>query len=545
MAELQITAPRPGWIPAKHPGSPFLLRRNSLRPENAAPGSNRDQAATGSEGNVPNPPDSGNGQPASSGNTPPPRKKLVIFGCIALLALCILGISALVNHNRSGVVSESGGAAVTDIPGDDAYSLTKTGEVEDADKQFVLQHDGGRLWAKTETADGKAEYHLLGHNGKILPDTACRAFFDFSDTSHDFYFKDLKHQSDFWANSTRAELADGRPCIFREINDRYIVKRTFTQGDVPPILVTIYDLDTGCAIDIQQPGMLPYAIGDSSLVFQDEVSGKVTFCSSSGEILETCSGSLKDVHDRYALIQTAEGFELRDENGTMLNTFDQPSHFLDGGSLICTERNGTAIIVDVNGNEIPAPPSGEYIYQSGKYLVYRAIIELHSENPTPLDPTGQIREGLVTLDGKEVLPCTYDYIRELVPGYLTAVTGGYEAQSQSTIVGPDGVIASNLINTTPTQLLITDRDRHRAMIINTHEFDFSSSEYLYPRYCLTGALIACKDSHTKLLGVHDLFTGEQLLAPEYKKFQCIRNHLYAFKDGVWEIYQVNYLEGKP
>ena len=49
-----------------------------------------------------------------------------------------------------------------------------------------------------------------------------------------------------------------------------------------------------------------------------------------------------------------------------------------------------------------------------------------------------------------------------------------------------------------------------------------------------------EEPEKKRLGVYDLFMGNELLPKEYNEIEYSDSHLYAYKDGIWEVYQVEF-----
>ena len=145
--------------------------------------------------------------------------------------------------------------------------------------------------------------------------------------------------------------------------------------------------------------------------------------------------------------------------------------------------------------------------------------------------TDDIKYGLISEDGTEILPARYDYISQIYKGYCYA-----KYKNKYTLVSADGILATDLIEN-PYNLKIEKGDY--LYQINSRSYDFYAPQGSVTS--LAEGLVKVKSSTTGLWTVYDLFTGEALLPYEYERVNYAAGYLYVYKDGGWGVFEVHFL----
>ena len=138
--------------------------------------------------------------------------------------------------------------------------------------------------------------------------------------------------------------------------------------------------------------------------------------------------------------------------------------------------------------------------------------------------------GLITPQGKVVLPPKYEYIYETYMGYCVAKYKG-----KCTLVNSDGILIGGL-STNPYQLFLQEDES--LFVINDRSYDLDVGSSMVTM--LTTGVVKAQSEDTGFWRVYDLFTGEALLPSEYERIQYTADHLYAYRDGVWAVYEVHF-----
>jgi len=281
--------------------------------------------------------------------------------------------------------------------------------------------------------------------------------------------------------------------------------------------------------------------------------------------LDNCDWDRIHTSGDYFGIQTEdengypEGFIVYDENGNVVSSYGDVS----GISKFAVDVDGNdSGIYDFSGDQIFADDdrysydlNGQYVVRTDWETEERVLMALSgnvvtkSDGVTPVtlkDAYCQIEgdrfilsdekynKSLVTFDGEEVLPHAYGYIDYLGSGYFEANREAPDGNYVSTIVGKNGVIAEDVDNGGYDLMY---EDDNRVLILNERSFmELGADSH---SYSLGTALMAYRAPGSEMLCAYDLFTGNQLLPAEYTEIECINDkYLYALKDGVWEIYEV-------
>ena len=220
-----------------------------------------------------------------------------------------------------------------------------------------------------------------------------------------------------------------------------------------------------------------------------------------------------------------------------------------GNGCILVQNGGTYYVYDENGNNTYT--SNTYIRLCGdytRYLVYDPdecyLLNLQGERilEESFDQIGQLYQdtlivqkdgkyGLIRLDGSWVVPCQYKYIRYIGSGYFDATTPG----GTHTAIGPEGIVATKEKYSTYYMVL---KKNGNFLVVNEHTFSLDLSQ-LKPRELVEG-VVSVEDPVTGMKGVYDLFTGQRLLDTVYETVQYNAGCLYAYRNGTWEAYRLNF-----
>jgi len=269
--------------------------------------------------------------------------------------------------------------------------------------------------------------------------------------------------------------------------------------------------------------------------------------------------------DYFAIVTTdkksyTNALVVYDAEGNVVADYDQIASVSEFAIAVEGENEG---IYDFAGNKLMG--GDNYYYQLMEQYVIRSDWTGEKEKEALLNRDGNIvleagendiiewysndwlrdgrimiqnakhKSGLLNMDGEEVLPCAYSFINYLGSGYFEAARKVGIDTYGFTLVDEKGVIAED-IRAYGNQLVYVE-DNH-ALILNNRSFDLALDENGNWRE-LAPALMSYKAPDSVLWCVYDLFTGKQLLPAEYSDIKCINNkYLYAQKDGIWEIYEV-------
>ena len=254
-----------------------------------------------------------------------------------------------------------------------------------------------------------------------------------------------------------------------------------------------------------------------------------------------------------------EDLIVYDENGDVVTSYGDVSTFSEFAVDVDGYDSG---IYDFSGNQLFADDdrysyylNGQYVERTDRETEENVLMDLSGNVVTKSDGVTPVtlkdaycriegdrfilydeknNNSLVTFDGEEVLPSAYSSIYYCGSGYFEANREAPDGTYVSTIVGKNGVVAED-INNDGYDLIY--EDDNRVLILNERSFMELGEDSLMSR--LAPALIAYRAPNSDLMCVYDVFTGNQLLPAEYSEVECINGkYLYAQKDGIWEVYEV-------
>lgn len=258
----------------------------------------------------------------------------------------------------------------------------------------------------------------------------------------------------------------------------------------------------------------------NSVVIKEQDNSYVMYNEEGLPIWETSNDV--SVRNGYLVCYGQDARHIYNDQGTCTYTTGLAIYFLSDGSpylKLSQDLNGENVqTIDIYGNVIFEGLNVTRFYDD--------MFQVQSE-----DAFGNYHYGLVNMEGKEILPCKYDYIEEIYKGYCLA-----KYKDQYTIVNSQGVLATKL-NERP-YMLLTNKNDH-VFVINTRSFDLNAPKGKCS--ALADGLITIKSDETGLLTVYDLFTGEPLLPYEYERAYYAAGYLYVYREGGWGIFEVHFV----
>lgn len=461
------------------------------------------------------------------------------FWLVLIPIAAVLAVVLLLSMGRAN-------EKVTTIPGDDYYGLTSIGTIEDEHRSMRFDNgvpqssddvpvipqstkDGsmvmtsylgyGLCVAKGENTTPGAictevnRFGLTDRDGNVLipaeaccigwpyeqEDTDCRyllAYYATGTTQDSSNFLLCQDQYGTFYNSAieGGTLYNGYIRIFDRITNEFV------KG-----LTAINDRN-----DVQICG--------SSIVIGNYQNGYTVY-DSDGNIVLTTKGSM-NVGDGTMIVSESGTWRVYDENGVQTYYANKAISMVTGSGYIKMKLDGSQYtLMDPYGNTVLDETYDDFYQAYGNKLVVK---------------NGE-KYGLITIEGNEIVSCKYRSIYKVSQGF-----GDYfRAQLYDdvyTLIGPEGIAASGLEYFSTLSIV----ENKKALVINDRTFDLDIGSNPYSN--LTDALIAVSSKSNGLYGVYDLFTGEQLLPFAYEAIEYCGGRLYAYKSGVWEVYEINYHE---
>lgn len=471
----------------------------------------------------------------------PKAKKLCLIACI-VAAILLLGI---------GVSRFSFGGAevkITTVPGHDSYSLEKVGQIDDADRAIEFHQ---QVISRKERANPQA-FHLLNYLGEEM--TNCQyssAWY----LGYDLYAvkKDSEDiNSVGLMTSTGEMLIPEEACLIKwpysqeERNCRYLVvyyateqvteeedflvcatetgtySSKFDGGKLYAGYVRIYDREKNQFVGDHKfnSDSLKVEICGSNLVIKDTETGTALYNADGTRLMELEASV--DIGDGTFVRHVDSTYRVYDENGQQTYSANNGLSIIGHSAYIKTKSGEQYIALDRNGNPVLQG-------------AYDNITEVY--NGLFLVEQNEMR-GLVSADGKEVAPIRYEYIYSVnLEDEISSFYYGRNGK-RYTLFCPQGAIMTDLGSSQPNMV---HKKGGSALVLNNRSYALE----LGNARCndLTTALISVSAPDTGLYGVYDLFTGQQLLPPEYEVIQYAAGYLYAYKNEGWEIYNVVFQEG--
>lgn len=446
---------------------------------------------------------------------------------IAMIALIMIGI-ALSEMDLSPKAKET----VTASVGSDYYTLLEVGTIEDPDRKLYMgsyvsdlyptdetyeswytylgekiegytkvSYLGSGLYAaKSETGDLNS-LSLVTQEGEVLIDKdACMIeWASYQDPDDPRYLL---------IYTAEAETADQENYLV-SVHEGYIYSR-YSEGTKYSGQLRAYDTFERrylpCQPIVRTKNDL--AVCGSSVVAKNPISNAYELISSEGDAL--LSVPLAPTVGNGYLIAAKQGtYYVYDENGNstyVTNSFITPATryapYLELGNKVM-DLYGNTLIDGVNVVD----------YADGVFILYK-----------------DEKYGMVTTDGKVIIPQNYDYIGRKHPGYFYGKKG-----SQYSLLSTDGVLITGL-NENPYNLTV-EKDS-QLFVLNSRTFGLTVPDDGY--MSLTAGMAAIRSAENRLYTVYDLFTGEKLLPDEYDTVSYSAGYLYAYRNNAWTVYEVTF-----
>lgn len=257
----------------------------------------------------------------------------------------------------------------------------------------------------------------------------------------------------------------------------------------------------------------------------------------------------------YSLMPCGDHFFVKDEAGLKTlydangnSLFQTEQSISVGNGVFSMTENGKYIVYDETATDIYTTENRvEIIHsESGYFLEYvdRSEVVVRDKQCNVLFTTEKtvmsekngifkVRNddslyGLLRADGTEITSCKWKSIYEICYGYYYA----YESDlNDKTLIGPNGAVAEHLDSC--YKLFVEKHDM--LLVLNSGEFSVPSGDWL----SLRDGLAYGRGGDADLYGLIDLFTGELLLPYEYKNISYAAGYIYAYKDDMWIVFELN------
>lgn len=269
-------------------------------------------------------------------------------------------------------------------------------------------------------------------------------------------------------------------------------------------------------IKIEKSGELgTLKICGESICYQRD-AGYYEMYNASGKMILTDKGKEDDMWTHNDLIKL-DG-KIYDDQGKMLMGYREGSEpkLVDGNNsciVYVKNRGGKNFytVVDKKGNVLLDGAEKKIVEINDDMICFSEIFDKH---------------GLMTLQGEEVVPatkCTYFYCGQ---GYWdrTNEDGTHD------LVSKEGVVAEKVDNLSPSLVCTKETDQYVVLKGNGKTLNLSEASEI--------ATALVKAEENGYYGLVDLYTGVQLLGYEYDDIRYAAGHVYAYKGGVWTIYEV-------
>lgn len=301
----------------------------------------------------------------------------------------------------------------------------------------------------------------------------------------------------------------------------------------------VYDVTSGKEVPgieiLTKKGKIE-ALGSSLLVTADDGSKKIY--DKDGQVREADASSIKIIG----------GFYVGDANGTSVvfdsegNRLFETNHYLSGvdssGEYLSYKNDSNhPVLVNSNGEDIlEMKKKGHFGLPSLRY-------DLDPEDGQGLltfsnFETDKGLKSLISSDGTEICKEIYTTICYEGAGYYY---GSRKAGSNQVydVFDSQGNLMGEKLNNFGTSDMIAYKE---------NKVSGSRKYYIYDKkdYTLEQksaqsigfGLLKVKDEKSDKYGLYDVFSGNQILKTEYANIYYAYNNIYAYKDGVYTIYNV-------
>lgn len=255
--------------------------------------------------------------------------------------------------------------------------------------------------------------------------------------------------------------------------------------------------------------------------------------------------------DETVFVQDYEGTPaLYDGDGTVINDDMSGvtrvgsffSKWQDGMTIVYSDRMERLFETTLQLSGIESRKDCLSYYEDGKYGVLGTdgSILIPASYEYPLRDGGEnlifdddTRKGIVKPDGTVLAEDAFDYI-SFENGYYVAY---YPDGDNDVLISSDGTVYSNIEGSIPDTLVSirTGEESYSVYVIEdgdyTLELADASPAGLH--------LVRGRDSASGKYGLFETVTGTQLLDYEYSAIETAYGKLYAYKDGIYTVFEAN------
>ena len=465
---------------------------------------------------------------------------LIIGGAVAVLAL-VLVLSLSLGKGRE---------KITTVEGTDAYGLELVGWLEDDDRSIEMTEQSLR-----DATGEKGVFELLNYAGEpMFPEGAGCSAVEYlgyglyaarsSDVLPDGICPEINRVS--LVNSQGEELIPKGACLisrpygYEETDSRYLIvyyatNQTNNQeehlvsmsehgsvygsvlenGTMYDGYIKVFDLEKNQFVkglpEIRKINEVRIC-GDNLVIGNNR---EATMYDPNGKAL--ISGEICGVGNGTLVINNDGTYRVYDEAGAQTYYANQYVGVVENSQYITLNVNGRKKVMDRNGNVIMD-------------AIYTSIYEEFNGYFYVSDGK---KSGLVTVDGRELVPCQYEWISLVENDCFDGTYFFCKNGNGYTLAGENGIIATNLPSM-PTELVFVEKGD--ALVLNKRSYALELGDRRYSK--LARALMAVASEENGLYGAYDLYTGTQLLNCEYEAVTYAAGYLYAYKNGGWEVFKI-------
>lgn len=265
--------------------------------------------------------------------------------------------------------------------------------------------------------------------------------------------------------------------------------------------------------------------GDAICLSRD---GKMSLYNSEGSVIYEAEGAFTTYKEGYYKIYENEKYILFDAAGKEVYTSQQQIGVIsstDGGDTYIGEINEDGnkwTILTTEGDVLGEIACDDVLYECNDMLV------VVSED---------VQYGVYDVNGKELMPYGDTVVNYVKNGYFyrNSSKGNYDNYD---VLAPDGTIHKELpAGISYSELLFEkEMDSSGALyVFADKDYTLQVSDYSYDTY--PGLAVVVPSTGTTC-GLYDVLSGTQLLEAEYEDIMFANQHVYAYKDEVWEVYEI-------
>lgn len=452
------------------------------------------------------------------------RKWLIAGACAAVLLIAVALFFGGADRPEE---------VITEVPGDDYFVFEEVGFIEDKEKEISISADvlTEKHWMNTD------EFFWYTYAGQKYPDATFEAVDYLGCGVYAGKTVSDSINSVSLLSSGGETLIPAEACLIEwaetEAERRYLLVYYAEEETTDKENFLICKTDVGIYtsnIDgtLYTGHIKLYDVKEKRFVQGlPELTGsrRIRICGNSIVIAEESGSAVLYDHEGNVLLEMKNSpsicgnILICSEGGTNYVYDETGTQTFLANKTISSVGNSGYIQMDSNGENVIMDWYGNVLLRSVKAYGYLNDMIVTREGD---------QQGLVSLSGQRILSNAYTYITDLGFGFTCARRG-----ERYLVVGEEGIIATGLTSS-PGNLTI-EKDK-RLYILNNRAYGLEVGESGYN--LITEGLVSIASEENGLLGVFDLLTGKQLLPYEYERIRYAADHLYAYKNGGWEIYAV-------